>query len=303
MTDASPSLIGQQPLITALAKAASGEVAYGHAYLFSGSDAVTLAAVAGWFRTYLVCAVPKGTNPCGTCAGCRSSLHDDGVWTYTLARQPDETSHSVEQIRSIRQFVGLRPVTRGRRVVLLDSADTLRGPAANALLKNLEEPGEALVFILTAQSAGAVLPTIRSRAMQVRLQPVPNALLIKALVAAGYTHSAAEFATQLFPGQAGRSVALLENREAYDLFHGLHRTLAHWSTLPTAQRLAVATAALQGSTETAAQRQRVQDALMLIARDTATNPGTLRALLDACLALRTNAQPKLIFDAFALATS
>ncbi|MEK7631328.1 MAG: hypothetical protein AAB445_00470 [Patescibacteria group bacterium] len=302
MPDLTPSLIGQQPVIAALTKAATGKTAYGHAYLISGADTTAVAALAAWFRNYLVCTAPAGSTACGVCAGCTSCVNADGVWTYSLESTPDEVAHSVERIRSIRQFVALRPVAQGRRVVLVDRADTLRGAAANALLKNIEEPAEGIIYILTAQHLGAILATIRSRTMSVTVQPVPQAVLRQALITNGYTQSAAAFASQLFPNQAGRAVQLLEDRPRYDELHTVEHMLAHWATLASAQRLAAAATIVEGRTDMAAQRLRVQDALALIARQPARRPGVLRALLQACLALRTNAQPKLIFDAFALQT-
>lgn len=302
MSDIPPSLIGQQSLQQALAKSASGKDLYGHAYLLSGMDIVTLGALAMWFRDFLTCASPKEASPCGTCVGCKRNTHGDGVWTYTVARQPDEKAHSVERIRDIRTFVRLRPPTRGRRVVLVDNVDTLRGPAANALLKNLEEPGEELVYILTAQHASAVLPTIRSRTMQVALQPVATATLQEGLVNAGYARSAVEFACVLFPGQAGRAAALLEDQASFDALRTLHNAIADWTSRSAIRRLSLAAASMHVGAETALQRQRAQDMLMLVARDRKLNLAMLRPLLQACLALRTNAQPKLILDAFALQT-
>ena len=57
----------------------------------------------------------------------------------------------------------------GYRVVIVDPADDMNVNAANALLKNLEEPPSRTVFILIAHSPGGLLPTIRSRCQIVRL--------------------------------------------------------------------------------------------------------------------------------------
>ena len=52
---------------------------------------------------------------------------------------------------------------------IVDPADDMNVSAANALLKNLEEPPSRTVFILISHSPGGLLPTIRSRCQMVRL--------------------------------------------------------------------------------------------------------------------------------------
>ncbi len=67
------------------------------------------------------------------------------------------------------------------RVVIVDPADDMNTNAANALLKNLEEPPRRTIFILLAHSPGALLPTIRSRCQILRLAPLGRYDLIAAL--------------------------------------------------------------------------------------------------------------------------
>ena len=54
------------------------------------------------------------------------------------------------------------------RVVVIDTVDELEGPAANALLKMLEEPPANCIFLLVSHAPGRLLPTIRSRCRQAR---------------------------------------------------------------------------------------------------------------------------------------
>jgi DNA polymerase-3 subunit delta' len=64
--------------------------------------------------------------------------------------------------------------------------------AANALLKNLEEPPARTIFILIAHSLGRLLPTIRSRCQILRMQPLGDEDLISALAAIGKEPSPGE---------------------------------------------------------------------------------------------------------------
>ncbi len=79
---------------------------------------------------------------------------------------------SVEQTRAIAEFLSLTPGEGAWRVVLVDGADSMNVNAANAILKILEEPPPQTVIILVAHQAGRLLPTIRSRCRQLKVQPL-----------------------------------------------------------------------------------------------------------------------------------
>ncbi|OLP15959.1 DNA polymerase III subunit delta' [Leptolyngbya sp. 'hensonii'] len=72
----------------------------------------------------------------------------------------------LEQIREVVQFLGRPPLEATRSIVVLNEAETMAEPAANALLKTLEEPGQA-TFILIAPGPEALLPTLVSRCQRI----------------------------------------------------------------------------------------------------------------------------------------
>lgn len=78
----------------------------------------------------------------------------------------------IERIRNIRKEVFSTTLCATGRAVHIAGAQKMGAPSANALLKVLEEPPENVVFILTAPSEAAVLPTIRSRCCMYTLSPV-----------------------------------------------------------------------------------------------------------------------------------
>lgn len=59
-------------------------------------------------------------------------------------------------------------------MLFIYGAQNLNGASANAMLKIMEEPPEGVMFLLTASSAAAVLPTIRSRCAAYTMAPVPT---------------------------------------------------------------------------------------------------------------------------------
>lgn len=79
---------------------------------------------------------------------------------------------TVDEIRKVGSFLSLTSHDGGYRVVIVDPADDMNANAANALLKNLEEPPARTLFILIVHAPGSLLPTIRSRCQVIRLSPL-----------------------------------------------------------------------------------------------------------------------------------
>lgn len=82
----------------------------------------------------------------------------------------------VARIRQVRSDVFLSSLSAGGRVVIIQDAHMMAAPAYNALLKVLEEPPANVLFILTAQSVGALPATIISRCTRYTLIPLDHAL-------------------------------------------------------------------------------------------------------------------------------
>jgi DNA polymerase-3 subunit delta' len=74
----------------------------------------------------------------------------------------------IDAIRELRHDLHMRPFEAQRRVYLIFGADTMNEEAADALLKDLEEPPPYAVIVLVADDVGPMPETIRSRC-----QPVP----------------------------------------------------------------------------------------------------------------------------------
>jgi DNA polymerase III subunit delta' len=77
-------------------------------------------------------------------------------------------SITVDQVRTLQPLFATTPSLSPRRVVVIDAIDDMERGAANALLKNLEEPPAGTVFLLVSHAPGRLLPTIRSRCRLLR---------------------------------------------------------------------------------------------------------------------------------------
>ena len=83
----------------------------------------------------------------------------------------------IDEVRGLRRDLHMRPFEAARRVYLIFAAHLLNEDAADALLKDLEEPPEYAVLVLVADELGPLPETIRSRC-----QPVPFGRLSRAAV-------------------------------------------------------------------------------------------------------------------------
>src|SRR5262249_61942851 len=69
----------------------------------------------------------------------------------------------IDDIRELRRDLHMRPFEADRRVYLVHAAETMNEDAADALLKDLEEPPSYAVIVLVADDLGPLPETIRSR--------------------------------------------------------------------------------------------------------------------------------------------
>ncbi len=157
-----------------------------HALLFTGPRGIGKLALARHLAKTLLCesTANESWQPCGQCPGCRwfdAGNHPD-FRTLTLDVKEEEGEESsgktanyitIDQVRSLGDFVGLTAHRQGRKVILVEPAEALNTAAANALLKTLEEPPSETYFLLVSHAWRRLMPTIRSRCRQFPL-PVPD---------------------------------------------------------------------------------------------------------------------------------
>lgn len=274
-------LYGHEPLLSRLEGAlASGR--FPQATLMVGPAGVGKQRLALWVAQGLLCDSGPG-QPCGSCASCKQVLglnHPDLHWFIPVVRPktgdqekqveeveellaeavaerranplygpPDPmASHPLASIRLLQRRVSLRPFQGARKVVLLGNAERLvvqeaSQEAANALLKVLEEPPPDTFLILTAREAQALLPTIRSRLVPVRVGGIGDAAVRRFLsqeLSAAPTGEALEQRAVLAEGSAGRAMAAGEagqtaDRAAERLLAAVKGGASRWAAAALAQ--------------------------------------------------------------------
>jgi DNA polymerase III delta' subunit len=139
-----------------------------HAYLFSGPVGAPLTDAALAFAAALNCQTARGEG-CGECEACSKivgGIHPDVV---TLIREGAANIIPIESVRNqVIARIGLPPHEAAMRVFIIEEATALAPPAANSLLKTLEEPPSRTLFVLCTTAPEQLLPTIRSRCQRVR---------------------------------------------------------------------------------------------------------------------------------------
>ena len=91
-------------------------------------------------------------------------------------------THGIASVRLMLRRLALTPAMAGMKVFIIGDAERLipqagSEQAANALLKALEEPPHDTQFVLTAQDPEALLPTVRSRVVRVRMQRLSDSVV------------------------------------------------------------------------------------------------------------------------------
>jgi DNA polymerase-3 subunit delta' len=156
-----------------------------HALLVHGPQGTGKVAFARALAKSLLCEFHESDAGCGRCAGCgwfESGTHPDFRMIEPAALADIEQEEQgagkastrilIEQIRALADFVNISSHRGGAKAVVIHPAEALNVNAANALLKNLEEPPEGTFFILVAHRIHFLLATLRSRCRQIVL-PMP----------------------------------------------------------------------------------------------------------------------------------
>jgi DNA polymerase III subunit delta' len=148
-----------------LIEKAAKENRLAHLLLFHGGSTPERRSAGLYLAQILNCYSPKGQGACLECPACKKIVSGNHPDVEVL--EPLKSSIGIEQVLHWQERVYRKHFEGKYKVFILEQADTLTIPAANALLKVIEEPPERTVIILSAQNAEALLPTIQSRAQAV----------------------------------------------------------------------------------------------------------------------------------------
>ena len=237
--------IGNGGAVEQLRRLAAGP-ATGRTVVLAGPSGVGKTTLAMMLGLSLNCQAPPAPGEhCGACASCAQATPPDGLEelaaaaleyrTAEVKTNPRETAPlqvaphpavrvyppdgdllTMAQARALIHQSQLQPDAGQTWTLIVPDLDRARWTTQAALLKTLEEPPPGVVLVALARNPLALLPTVRSRALVVRLAPVAPAELVAAL--AGRELAEPELRAQLAAGCPGRAL-----RMDLDLYRELRR--------------------------------------------------------------------------------
>jgi DNA polymerase-3 subunit delta' len=171
------TLLGNERLKENL-RSSIGRGRISHFYLISGPEGSGKHTLAGLLAAAILCT--SADRPCGSCSACRRVLgagHPD----FITVDDPEKKTVPVDLVRDARADMYIRPNEANHKIYLFPRAHDMQEPSQNALLKILEEPPEYGVFILLTNNAEKMLPTIRSRCVELAMAALPPQVMLQPL--------------------------------------------------------------------------------------------------------------------------
>jgi hypothetical protein len=303
-----------------------------HGYLFAGPAGVGKKTFALRLAQSLLCVTPKTTllGYCGICSGCTrvtSGVHPDLYFSegqVKIGERENSGFHAAEDAtaRDLVRQLSMHSYAGGWRVFVLGDVDFTR-EAANALLKFFEEPPPGVVLLLTTTAVARLLPTVRSRLLEVTFAPLTAREVATILEREGVEPDVAAHAADIAGGSVTPARALLDGegtmRDAavtwfFDTLEGGTPDASGWATRPTLEEGLEVVKTLTrdwlalsvgGADVPLLARDQAERIGKLPRRDPAAIARALGALGDAERVARTNVSPALVADLakMALATT
>ncbi|MCX8084984.1 MAG: AAA family ATPase [Calditerrivibrio sp.] len=156
------------------------EERFAHGYIFHGQVGIGKKLFAKEIARVTLCQNKSDFNTLCNCKSCvmvNADIHPD----LKVYSDEDSSQYGIDQIRDIVEEAYISSYMGGYKFYILDNFHLLRKEACNAFLKTLEEPSEKTVFFLITDQLDRIIPTIRSRCIQLRFNKLTNETLLSIL--------------------------------------------------------------------------------------------------------------------------
>ncbi|MBF8263805.1 MAG: holB [Parachlamydiales bacterium] len=196
------TLLGNEPMKAYLSRAIASEQLH-HTMLFSGRDGIGKFLFAKALARELLGASHERIE---------RENHPD---LHVLRPEGKSGTHWVDPLREMIQEVHKPPFEAKKKVFIICDAERMQPPAANTLLKTLEEPDLDCQFVLLTSSPNEILPTILSRCIHLFFQPLTRDQIAQFLM---QRHSLdatrAAMLARLSNGSLGHAIRLLQDNRS-----------------------------------------------------------------------------------------
>lgn len=144
-----------------------------HSFMFVGKPGIGKKQFAHQYAEMIMCLQDGKCD--GNSVKCDSCVKFEGNANPDYAEiLPDGKTLKIEQVRNLQARIVEKPITSRRKVYVIDDADLMSEESQNCLLKTLEEPPEYAVIILIVSNESRILPTIKSRCVIIKFQPLTS---------------------------------------------------------------------------------------------------------------------------------
>ncbi len=172
------SLFGNQEL-KAILKGFASKDAFPNSFIISGPEGSGKKLAAALFAMAISC---KGADrPCGACESCRKISESISPDVITVTRENDKKTMGVDTVRRIKDEAYVIPNDLDKKIFIIDESERLTPQAQNALLKLFEEGPGNVYFILLTSLPSKLLPTVRSRAPEIKTEVFTEKKLVQLL--------------------------------------------------------------------------------------------------------------------------
>ena len=200
-------VVGHKDIINYIRNAVT-ENKVSHAYILNGERGSGKKMLANLFATTLLCE-EQGPDPCNACHSCHQAESGNHPDIIRVTHEKPNTI-SVDDIRrQVNEDIQIKPYQGPYKIYIIAEADLMTVQAQNALLKTIEEPPAYAVIFLLTENAEALLPTITSRCVMLKLRNIKDTLIRKYLMETMHVPDyKADMCTAFAQGNMGRATML-----------------------------------------------------------------------------------------------
>ena len=200
-------VVGHKDIINYIRNAVT-ENKVSHAYILNGERGSGKKMLANLFATMLLCE-EQGPDPCNKCHFCHQAESGNHPDIIRVTHEKPNTI-SVDDIRrQVNEDIQIKPYQGPYKIYIIAEADLMTVQAQNALLKTIEEPPAYAVIFLLTENAEALLPTITSRCVMLKLRNIKDTLIRKYLMETMHVPDyKADMCTAFAQGNMGRAIML-----------------------------------------------------------------------------------------------
>lgn len=208
-------IIGNEDAKTYFKKAVK-ENQLSHGYIFEGAYGIGKNTFAIELAKFILCEQAEEGAPCNECKSC--SMINAGTHPDVIHIGKDTKVTKVETIReNIVREMEIKPYQSDYKIIIVKSADSMSVQGQNAILKTIEEPPSYGIIILVCENLASILPTIKSRCIVVRFNPIQKEQMKAYLQRKGITGIQQEVLVKLSDGSIGVAQDILEDETYLEL--------------------------------------------------------------------------------------